>query len=282
MTVSKQAEMYQKLQEITEALLSQNSETPLTRAIKSLCQQRLDDPLRLIQPAHEERLLLMQTNWNIGLLWVLQKQSKQLRKVGLPFSHPHFEYREPFGAWLNAELTLWDSCFDFADSFDRQNTIKHRTVVDAWFATTLERILADWQQSSCNQQKRHHLGQLNEEIRLLCAGVNPFEEDLLEYRERFNLISFAFAIATPHKEDNNKLRQRRKHFREFTLKPYLDSRSKWAQRLATDAFKKTRLSDGKLELVLGGRQTKTIYPSPTKSFLKQPREKNKSLTIGSA
>lgn len=281
MTVSKQAEMYQKLQEITEALLSQTSETPLTRAIKSLCQTQLDDPLRLIQPAHEERLLLMQTNWNIGLLWVLQKQSKELRKVGLPFSHPHFEYREPFGAWLNAELTLWDSCFDFADTFNGQNTINHQTVVDAWFATTLERIVGDWQQSSCNQQKRHHLGQLSEEVRLLRAGVNPFEGDLPEHRERFNLINLALAIATPNSRDNNKLRQRRKDFRDFTWKPYLDSRNKWARRLAGDAFKKTRLSDGKLEVVLGGRQAKTLYPSPTKSFLKQPRKKNKSLTIGS-
>ncbi len=278
--VTKQAEMYQQLQQIVDALLISANETPLSRAIKSLCRLQFNDPLTLINPANEERLLLMQINWIIGLHWVLQKQSKELRKIQMPFNHPHFESREPFGAWLNAELALWDACFDFADTFDSPEAIEYPSITDAWFATTLERIKNDWNHSQLNQRKRDRLELLNEEVKLLASQQNPFES-LPGQQERFNLISLAIAIATPNKKDNNKLKQRRKCFREFSWEPYIDTRRKWAQRLSSEAFKATRLTNNKLEVVLGGRQAEILYPAPAKSFLKQPRKKTGSLTIGS-
>lgn len=272
MIQTKQKEMYQQLQEILDDFLSQISQTPLNKAIKSLCRLQLNDPLALVYPAHQERLLLMQSNWIIGLLWVSQKQSKELRKVQFPFNHPEFEFREPFGAWLNAELELWNACFDFADTF-RANAIEYQSVTDAWFATTLERVTSDWKHSYLNDRKRDRLEALNDEIRLLSAGENPFDADSPDQRQRFNLINLALTIATPSKSDSNELRSRRKQFRDFTWNRYITARRKWAQRFSAEALKTTRLSDTKLELALGGRQTTTLYPPPAKSFLKQSRKK---------
>jgi hypothetical protein len=272
MIETKQREMYQQVQQILEDLLGRVSGTPLTRAIGDLCRVRVSDPLALVQAAHEERLSLMQINWNIGLLWVLQKQSNELRKIEFPFSHPHFEFREPFGAWLNAELELWDACFDFTDTF-RANAVEYQSVTEAWFAITLERITGDWKHSYFNDRKRDRLDALNEEIRLLSAGENPFDADSPDQRERFNLINLALAIATPNKSDSNELRKRRKQFRDFTWNLYVDARRGWAKRFSQEQLKITRLTDTKLEVVLGGRRTRTLYPAPQNNFLRQPRKK---------
>lgn len=280
MIETKQREMYQQVRELVGELLGKVSDTPLTKAIGDLCRVRLSDPLALVQAAHEERLSLMQINWNIGLLWVLQKQTNELRKIEFPFSHPHFEFREPFGAWLNAELELWDACFDFTDTF-RANAVEYESITEAWMATILERIMSDWKHSYFNDRKRDRLDALNEEIRLLSAGENPFDADSPDQRERFNLINLTLAIATPNKSDSNELRKRRKQFRDFSWNPYIVARREWAKKFSQEQFKATRLSETKLEVVLGGRQMRTLYPAPKKSCFKQSRKKNGSLTIGS-
>jgi hypothetical protein len=269
---SQQKGEYQRLQEILADFLSQTPETPLTKAIKILCRWQLHDPLALINPAHEERLLLMQSNWIIGLLWVCQKQSREFRKLQFPFSHPQFEFREPFGAWLNAELELWNGCFDFADTL-KVDAIAHPSITDAWIATMRERMISDWKNSYLNDRKRDRLEALNDEIRLLSAGENPFDADSPNQRERFNLINLALAIGTPQKSDSNELRKRRKRFRDFTWNPYIAARCEWAKRFSQEQFKATRLTETKLEVVLGGRQMRTLYPAPKKSFLKQSRKK---------
>lgn len=281
MPESREKIFYQHIQRFLNLLLTETCENDLTNAIRRLCQMQFVDKFGLVHAAHEEKLLLMQSNWSIGLLWVLQKQSQDIRRNQHPFNHPHFEIREPFGAWLNAEYQLWRACFDFADTFSESNILDHQSATESWFVTTLERIMEDWNHSLLNQRKRDRLEQLNEELKLLSDGINPFSADASDERQRYNLINLALAIATPKNNDNNKLKLRRKQFRDFTWKSYIDARWGWAKRFSSEAFKITRLTEEKFEVVLGGRQSRTLYPAPTQSFLKQSRKK-KSLTIGSA
>ena len=262
---------YRDVQRFAASLLTETCETYLTNAIRSLCRIRFVDKFGLINPAQEEKLLLMQSNWNIGLLWVLQKQSQDIRRNQYPFNNPHFEIREPFGAWLNAEYLLWCACFDFADTFSGSDILEHQNATASWFSTTLERIIEDWNHSLLNQTKRDHMVELNEEVKLLTDGINPFNSEASGERQRYNLINLAFTIATPQSGDNNKLKQRRKRFRSFTWKIYVNARRDWMKRFSCEAIKNTRLSKDKLEAVLGGRLSKTLYPPPPKKFLKQSR-----------
>jgi hypothetical protein len=274
-------EHYRNILVVSDFVLSQVSNSALTQTIRELC--RIDEPssIAIVNPAHIELIALQKTNWVAGLLWVLKKQTKELRKAIFPYNQPFFGATEPFGEIMNAELQLWECCMDFVDDFPRIRWVesiestKGKNPLAGWTATSRERWASSCAEAPNRWTKESLVKKAREQYRQLNTGENPYSEN---YPHLHNLIALSLAISKREKTDSSRLKRERTKFLENGWKPYLKSQREWSQKLELDELMQIpNLKGGKLTCIVSGREQETLFPPPPESFLKRSRKK-KSLT----
>jgi hypothetical protein len=274
--------LYQRLISITEELIAKISSRPLTQKIESLCKVEMKSSIFLLNEAQTELFSIMQSNWIVGLLWVLKWQTKELQKFKSPYNHPFFQANELIGKKINSELQLWENCLNFIDKFTIEQPAQleiydFHTAIDGWQTTTYDRIIAGHETIIQKWGKNELIKQLEVEIRKLKKMENPHNPDDPREKNLYNFINTAIVIATPNHSDNNRLRRERKNFREDCWGSYVKAHRDWYQhfRDRDESIQVPYVEDGKLKLSLGGRQTETLWPQPSEKFLKRSRKKNR-------
>ena len=283
-----QRELCKELLEALGELLDRVERTPKTQKIVALCTAKLNNSHSLLDQAQIEHWALIHKNWMITLIWVLKFESKVLRQIDWPFYHPEFQFFEPFGRKIHAELLLWDDCLTFIDKFGFPQALDYSTAIDGWYATTQERMRCAYQNIFHKTRKRVAIDFLKREIALLKKNENPNNPQ--QKPHLYNLIEVARTIEKANPSDDSQLKRERHEFGDFKWKAYIAACRNWYQRFNGDdevMYKGEKLNpllayveDGKLKVGINGRQTLTIYPPVSPSFLKQPRKK-KTLIIGS-
>jgi hypothetical protein len=273
-----QVEQCNKLVKVLKKLVQEIGEDTTTQAIEILCGSKVFSPLLICSVEKEvelEAYALGHKNQIVGLIWVLQLQRKDLRRFRKPFTEPYFEFCEPLGKRINAELELWKDCIDFIDKLKLPELTTFNTPLDGWFATTQERMSG----LIPNNTKENQILLLREEIQQLNAGINPHDPDKGE-RELYNFINLAIAIKTPQKGDNNDLKRKRKEFRDQAWAAYIKAHQEWYRHYSTsNKIKAVCIEDEQLKYYFNGRQKRLVSPPLREDFRFR---KKKSLNIGSA
>ena len=271
-------ELLDELNYLSNDLTKKAGHTPLTQAIKNLCELDFKDFLPFINDesyseSHKEAFFLRQKHWIIGLLWVLKSQTKAFRKSEYPYNHPYFRVWEPFGKIINSEFELWNGCLDFIDTHDYSFLSTQKTAIDGFYNTTYEKILGCCKTINLTIAKEDNLKAQREEIQLLKNGKNPYDYKEPNEKNLYNLIDLAININKRWLKDSNTLKTAKTEFINSYWEPYIKAHKDWYIACkTTKELKMTCIKDDKLKIILNGRQMETLFPSAT-AFLKQKRTK---------
>jgi hypothetical protein len=270
-----QRDICNHLLEVLGKLIDQVDQTSSTKKIVALCSTKLVAPLSLLNQVEIEKWALIHKNWMIALFWVLNFESKSLRDKDYPFCHPEFQFFEPLGRKIHADLLLWDDCLRFIDKFWDSQEFNNTTAIKEWDATTQERMLCSYQSIPCKVTLRESINYLNREIALLKETKNPHNPD--QKPRLYNLIEVAKTIGKFNPSDNNQIKRERRNFRDNRWKLYIAAHRNWCKRLSGVDEATYRGKDfnpllayvegEKLKLLVNGRQTRTIYTAPKTSSM---------------
>jgi hypothetical protein len=279
------SELLDDLNYLQNNLTKKAGYSPLTQAIKNLCELDFRDfsstpNTGSYLEVQKEAFFLRQKHWIIGLLWVLKLQTKVFRKSEYPYNHPYFRLWEPFGKIINSEIELWSGCLDFIDTHGYPLLSTQKTSIDGFYNTTYEKILGCCKSMNFIITKEENLKAQLEELKLLKNDENPYDYNEPDERNLYNLIDLAVNIKKRQLKDNNTLKTAKTGFINSYWNPYIKAHKDWyATCKTTKELKMTCIKDDKLKIIVNGKQMVTLFPLST-NFLKQERTK-KTLTIGS-
>lgn len=223
----------------------------------------------------------------IAQLWVVQLQSKAVRQCDEPFSTEPFQAAKPYGKFLNALLELCAACLNFIDENGASASIDYKNAYQWWTQICIELEIGRTgtyvarlrnpehppQMAICKpRSNKESFGKdVDTELNELDNWRNPYGMDMPHLYE---LVNVSIAIGQPNPNDNNKLRNARKIFRNSVWSQYKQT-YKQLKLIITKGkhYSIVRVSHANVTIHTQKRGRKVLFKAPSKFSLKQSRRR---------
>lgn len=217
---------------------------------------------------------IIMRRWEIGLDWVLVKQTEAFTSVDHRFASRGYKNYKAFGCYLNAKLELCYALFDFLK--ENNSFLPYESFVDLFAALVIEERLGELT-GECPDNKQEDLKLRRAQLKALKARANPYDDAIPSWINHFIFFEAVLCAAKHNPKENNLMKRKRKNFREGPLSNYEHETTKWISHLENMKYGELDPSTGafvrKTKRAKNKPAKETVWPLPSKPQRSRGRQK---------